>query len=70
MQLSLLIQTPNFAPIYTEDEYTVKNPAIGYYDLMFAPICYDDERGPLASACVWAHGKNEITILDNELVFV
>ncbi|KAJ6643890.1 L-gulonolactone oxidase 5 [Pseudolycoriella hygida] len=66
LQLSLLIQTPNFAPIYTEDEFTVKNPAVGYYDLMFAPICYDDERGPLKAACVWAHGDNAITILDNE----
>lgn len=65
-QLSLLIQTPMFAPIYTEDEFTVKNPAVGYYDLMFAPICYDDERGPYKAACVWAHGNNEVTILDNE----
>ncbi len=68
MQLTLLIQTPYFVPIYTEDEYTLKNPAIGYYDQMFAPICYDDERGALLSACVWAHGDNAITILDNELV--
>lgn len=69
-QLSLLIQTPNFAPIYTEDEFTVQNPAVGMYDLMFAPICYDDERGPLQAACVWAHGDNAITILDNEYVVI
>jgi hypothetical protein len=28
-----------FVPIYTEDGETVLNPAVGYYDRMFAPIC-------------------------------
>lgn len=68
LQLTLWTQTPLFVPIYTEDEYTIQNPAVGYYDLMFAPICYNEEKGPLGAACVWAHGDNALTILDNELV--
>lgn len=68
LELTLLIQTPLFAPIYTEDEFTIQNPAVGYYDQMFAPICYNEARGPLEAACVWSHGGNEITILDNEYV--
>lgn len=66
LQLSLLAQTPNFAPIFTEDEFTIKNPAVGYYDEMFAPICYDEPKGPLSAACPWAHGEDALIDLDNE----
>lgn len=64
--MSLVVQTPDWVPIYTEDGYRVKNPAVGYYDLMFAPICFDNPQGPLGAACIWDHGPNNITILDNE----
>jgi L-gulonolactone oxidase len=36
---SLLRKAQLFVPIYTEDGETVKNPAVGYYDVMFAPVC-------------------------------
>jgi len=61
---SLLKNTPLFVPIYTEDGRTVVNPAVGYYDLMFAPTCRDDGQTDLQ--CVWAHPGFNLTILDNE----
>lgn len=68
MQLSLVEQTPDFAPIYTEDGILVKNPSIGYCGLMFAPVCTDESNGILGVACPWAHGdiNSNITLLDNE----
>lgn len=67
MQSTLLTDTPGFVPIYTEDGYTVTMPAVGYYDLMFAPICQDNSSD-LGLACVWDHGNvnGNITVLDNE----
>lgn len=67
-QLTLLVQIPDFVPIYTEDGFFVQNPAVGYYDLMFAPICYDEPQGFLKQACPWSHGENGITFVDNEYV--
>lgn len=65
-RVALLQQAPLWVPIYTEDGYTTLNPAVGYYDVMFAPICYDNPTGPLGEACIWDHGPNNITIVDNE----
>lgn len=61
-----MVQTPLWVPIYTEDGLIVQNPATGYYDKMFAPICLDKPQGRLREACVWSHNNNNITILDNE----
>lgn len=66
LQLGLLTDTPDWVPIYTEDGERVKNPAVGYYDLMFAPICHSTPQGRLGAACVWDHHPNNLTILDNE----
>lgn len=65
LELALLIKIPDFVPIYTENGIKVQNPAVGYYDLMFAPICYDEPQGLLGAACPWSH-QNEITFVDNE----
>jgi len=46
----------------------VENPAVGYYDLMFAPICFDEAQGILGAACPWSHYKSGITFVDNEYV--
>lgn len=64
--LVLQTQVPFWPPIYTENGFTVKMPAVGYYDVMFAPVCYDEQQGILGETCVWDHGPNSITILDNE----
>lgn len=63
----LLVKAPDYVPIYTEDGYTLKMPAVGYYDLMFSPICYDDPD-VLGLACPWDHGNvnGNVTVLDNE----
>lgn len=67
MGSGLIEQVPDWAPIYTEDGYTLAMPAVGYYDLMFAPIC-DDVPNDLGLACPWDHGNvnGNVTILDNE----
>lgn len=68
MQTTLWTTVPDFVPIYTEDGVTVVNPAVGYYDKMFAPVCNDGPgNGPLQ--CAWGHGNvhANITILDNEI---
>jgi L-gulonolactone oxidase len=46
---ALLRDTPYFVPIYTEDGETVKNPAVGYYDQMFAPTCRSESNYALHS---------------------
>ncbi|KAJ6647385.1 L-gulonolactone oxidase 5 [Pseudolycoriella hygida] len=66
LEMTLLVQVPDFVPIYTSDGYLLQMPAVGYYDLMFAPICFDRPQGLLGAACAWNHGPNNITILDNE----
>lgn len=66
LELGLLVDVPDWVPIYTENGYQVKMPAVGFYDRMFAPICYNSPQGPLGTACSWDHGPNNITILDNE----
>lgn len=65
-ELALLQQVPLWVPIYTEDSYTIKMPAVGYYDVMFAPICHDTPQGIFGEACLWDHGPNNATIVDNE----
>lgn len=66
MELALLTRVPDWVPIYATQEGKFENPAVGYYDEMFAPICYNEPQGILGKACVWSHGSNSITILDNE----
>lgn len=68
MELTLLTKVPDFVPIYTEDGIFVQNPAVGYYDLMFAPICYDKPQGFLRTACPWSHNTNGVTFVDSEYV--
>jgi len=68
LELALLIKIPDFVPIYTEDGIKAQNPAVGYYDLMFAPICYDEPQGFLGAACPWASQENGVTFVDNEYV--
>ncbi len=68
LELALLIKIPDFVPIYTEDGIKVQNPAVGYYDLMFAPTCYDEPQGILGAACPWASDQNGITFVDEEYV--
>lgn len=68
LELALLIKIPDFVPIYTEDGIKVQNPSVGYYDLMFAPICYDEPQGILGATCPWADYQNGITFVDNEYV--
>lgn len=65
---SLLIQTPGFVPIYTEDGTLVKNPAVGYPHSMFASFCSEENAGFSGTSCFWAHGdiNSNTTILDNE----
>ncbi len=67
-ELSLWTQTPGFVPIHTEDGLIVSNPAIGYPQPMFSPICSEAPTNVLGEACAWAHGhiNANITILDNE----
>ncbi|XP_037034051.1 L-gulonolactone oxidase-like [Bradysia coprophila] len=66
LELALLIPLPDWVPIYATQGGVFQNPAVGYYDEMFAPICYDEPQGILGRACAWSHGVNGITILDNE----
>ncbi|KAJ6646763.1 L-gulono-1,4-lactone dehydrogenase [Pseudolycoriella hygida] len=66
LELALLIPLPDYVPIYATQERVFRNPAVGYYDEMFAPICYDEPQGLLGEACAWSHGINGVTILDNE----
>ncbi|KAG4068841.1 hypothetical protein HA402_004989 [Bradysia odoriphaga] len=66
MELVLLVPVPDFVPIYATQQGRFKNPSVGYYDEMFAPICHDDPQGILGTACIWSHGSNSMTILDNE----
>lgn len=66
LEMVLLIPLPDYVPIYATQDGIFQNPAVGYYDEMFAPICYDEPQGILGAACVWSHGVNGITILDNE----
>lgn len=68
VELALVMPIPLWVPIYTEDGITTKNPAVGYYDVMFAPVCYDTPQGLLGEACFWDHGPNNQTVLDNESV--
>lgn len=65
-ELSLIAQFPGKLPPYTENGLTWKDPAVGYYDEMIAPVCSDTPTGLLGEACLWAHGSNSLTILDNE----
>jgi len=60
---ALLRNMPDFVPIYTYDGITVANPAVGYYNRMFAPTC--NSTGVLQ--CPWFHGPNNLTQLDNEI---
>lgn len=66
LELSLLIPLPDWVPIYATQGGRFENPAIGYYDEMFAPVCSNKPTGILGTACVWSHGSNSISILDNE----
>lgn len=66
MEMALLAPVPDWVPIYATPEGKFKNPSVGYYDEMIAPICHDEPQGALGKACVWSHGTNSITILDNE----
>lgn len=68
-QSTLLRTTPDFVPIYTYDGYTVANPAVGYYDKMFAPVCNEGPTSFSRLQCFYAHGNvnANITILDNEI---
>ncbi|OXA60733.1 L-gulonolactone oxidase [Folsomia candida] len=68
-QKTLTSQVPDFVPIYTEDGKTVLNPAVGYYDKMFAPICSDTSTKMSSLQCLFSHGNvyANITILDNEM---
>ncbi|KAJ6635226.1 L-gulonolactone oxidase 5 [Pseudolycoriella hygida] len=66
LELALIHQVPGWVPIYTENGFLIKMPAVGYYDVMFAPICHDTPQGFLQETCVWDNGPNNITILDNE----
>lgn len=68
LELTLVIQIPDFVPIYTTDGLFVTNPAVGYPQKMFSPICSEEPTNILGEACVWAHGhiNSNITILDNE----
>ncbi|XP_037034050.1 L-gulonolactone oxidase-like [Bradysia coprophila] len=66
MELVLFLPIPDWVPIYATQQGRFKNPSVGYYDEMFAPICYNEPQGILGTACIWSHGSNSITILDNE----
>lgn len=63
-ELALMVKIPDFVPIFTEDGFSVQNPAVGYYDLMFAPICYNKPQGLLSATCPW--DRNGVTFVDNE----
>lgn len=63
---SLVIQTPEYPPTYTEDGTTAKNPAVGFSNQMSSPICYNKPKDPLAAACADSHGDNSLTTLDSE----
>lgn len=60
---SMYTDVPDFAPIYTTNGLTVSNPATGFYDVMFAPIC--QETG--FWACPWFHAPNQYSFTDNEI---
>lgn len=60
------MQVLDWVPIYSEDGFVLQNPAVGYYDVMFAPTCTDTAQGVLGTACPWDHGPNNMTFLDNE----
>lgn len=66
LELALLQQVKGWVPIYTENGQKIEMPAVGYYDVMFAPICYETLQGTFGEACAWSHGPNNITVLDNE----
>ncbi len=69
---SLLVQTPGFTPIYTEDGISVKNPAVGYPHSMFAASCTEDSVGFAGQSCFWAHGDIDanMTVLDMSKAFI
>lgn len=64
--MALLMPIPDWVPIYATQQGVFQNPAVGYYDEMIAPICYEQPQGALGLACVWAQGTDSITVLDNE----
>lgn len=65
---SLVLDTPGFVPIYTENGYSVENPAVGYPHSMFSAFCDENDAGYSGISCFWAHGdiNANLTILDNE----
>lgn len=67
-KLSLIEQTPEMAPIYTEDGITVQNPAVGYAHFISSPICNGSPQGPNGAACPDSQGANSLTTIDNEQV--
>lgn len=66
MKSSLVEQTPEMLPIYTEDGSTVQNPAVGYAHLISSSICSDSPQGSKGAACADSHGADSLTTLDNE----
>lgn len=66
LELVLLMPLPDYVPIYATQEGVFKNPATGYFDEMFAPICYDEPQGIFAAACPWSHGVNGVSVIDYE----
>lgn len=66
LKSSLIVQTPECPPIYTEDGSTVKNPAVGFSNKMSSRICYNNPKDTLAAACPNSHGENSLTSLDTE----
>lgn len=68
VQSSLWKQTTSFVPIYTEDGFSVQNPAIGYAQPMLSTICSENANNIFGEACPWCHGhiNANITLLDNE----
>ncbi|KAJ6638939.1 L-gulono-1,4-lactone dehydrogenase, partial [Pseudolycoriella hygida] len=67
LEMALVMPLPDWVPIYATQEGYFRNPSVGYYDEMIAPICQNEPQGILATACVWSHGSHSITILDNDL---
>ncbi|KAJ6648570.1 L-gulonolactone oxidase 5, partial [Pseudolycoriella hygida] len=66
LELALVLPVPYYVPIYANQQGIFRNPAIGYYDEMLAPVCHDKPQGILGAACVWSHGSNKMTLLNNE----
>jgi len=67
LRIALVEQVSGWVPIYTEYGYSTLNPAVGFYDLMIAPVCDETPQGPYGAACLWCHGpNNNMTILDSE----